>query len=229
MTLCSPDPKAFRPPDEKPNVLQVGLPTNFKAAKFDSDDYAAMLCQIESDIERARLDAGDGATQLPVKLKVHDSIFVPLAKWNMLLTGNYRCIQKDGMRFINEAVHSDIELSRSVYNWVGELCRALGATENDQVPFAAYASAARGLLSRRRQREPCLAVLPTSKEWTDWCRASRRPRVCVPIPSTRWSRSSMPHWISIGEQPEGTHAGQARNDCSRRNLRRLRPQGFGGT
>ncbi len=146
MTLCSPDPQAFRPPDEKSNVLQVGLPTNFKAARFDSDDYTAMLRQIESDIEWARFDAGDGATQLPVKLKVHDSIFVPLAKWNMLLTGNYRCIQKDGMRSINEAVHSDIDLSRSIYNWVGDLCKALGATEKDQVPFEAYASAARGLL-----------------------------------------------------------------------------------
>ena len=34
MTLCSPDPQAFRPPEEKINVLQVRLPTNFKAARF---------------------------------------------------------------------------------------------------------------------------------------------------------------------------------------------------
>src|SRR5206468_935229 len=33
MTLCSPDPQAFRPPDEKINVLQVRLPTNFKSAR----------------------------------------------------------------------------------------------------------------------------------------------------------------------------------------------------
>jgi hypothetical protein len=31
MTLCSPDPQAFRPPEEPVNVLQVRLPTNFKA------------------------------------------------------------------------------------------------------------------------------------------------------------------------------------------------------
>src|SRR6476659_3828531 len=31
MTLCSPDPQAFRPPEEGVNVLQVRLPTNFKA------------------------------------------------------------------------------------------------------------------------------------------------------------------------------------------------------
>jgi hypothetical protein len=43
MTLCSPDPQAFRPPEEKVNVLQVSLPTNFKAARFDSNEHTAML------------------------------------------------------------------------------------------------------------------------------------------------------------------------------------------
>src|SRR5271155_2946495 len=36
VTLCSPDPQAIRPPGEKINVLQVTLPTNFKAARFTS-------------------------------------------------------------------------------------------------------------------------------------------------------------------------------------------------
>ena len=145
MTLCSPDPQAFRPPEEKTNVLQVSLPTNFKAARFDSDDHTAMLRRMQSDIEAVRFDTGEGKIELPVKLKVHDSVFVPLAKWSMLLTGNYRCVQKDAMRSIQEAVHSDIEESRSVYNWVGALCRTLGAAEQDLVPFEKYASAARGL------------------------------------------------------------------------------------
>ena len=39
MTLCSPDPQAFRPPDEPVNVLQVTLPTNFKVARFESDQH----------------------------------------------------------------------------------------------------------------------------------------------------------------------------------------------
>ena len=43
MTLCSPDPQAFRPPEEKVNVLQVRLPTNFKSARFESDAHTAML------------------------------------------------------------------------------------------------------------------------------------------------------------------------------------------
>lgn len=143
VTLCSPDPQAFRPPEERVNVLQVRLPTNFKAARFDSDKHTAILRELESDIEAARFEG----MELPVKLKVHDSVFVPLAKWAMLLAGNYRCVQKDGMRPIKDAVHSDLEASRSVYNWVVKLCVSLGAAEKDMVPFEKYANAALSLLS----------------------------------------------------------------------------------
>lgn len=146
MTLCSPDPQAFRPPEEKVNVLQVGLPTNFKAAPFESDEYTAILRQLESDIDAIRFDTDDGEVELPVKLRTYDSIFVPLAKWSMLLTGNYRCIQKHGMRPIKEAVHSDLDLSRSVYNWVFDLCVSLGADRDDLVPFEKYAKAALSLV-----------------------------------------------------------------------------------
>ena len=145
MTLCSPDPQAFRPPDEKVNVLQVRLPTNFKAARFDSDVHTAMLRQLEADIEAVRFSVGDEKIELPVKLKVHDSIFVPMAKWSMLLAGNYRCVQKDGMRSIRDAVHTDIDESRAVYEWVVTLCESLGASRNDLVPFEKYANAAQSL------------------------------------------------------------------------------------
>jgi hypothetical protein len=146
MTLCSPDPQAFRPPEEKPNVLQVGLPTNFKAARFDNPAHTAMLEQMESDIAAARLNVGGEVLDIPVKLKVHDSIFVPLAKWAMLLTGNYRCVQSDGMRAIKDAVHGNLEQSRQVYEWVVELCVRLGASRDDMVPFDKYAAAGQGLL-----------------------------------------------------------------------------------
>jgi len=146
LTLCSPDPQAFRPPEEKVNVLQVRLPTNFKSARFDSDAHTAILRQLEADIEAVRFDAGDGQKiELPVKLKVHDSVFVPLAKWAMLIAGNYRCVQKDGMRPIKEAVHSDIAASRAVYDWVVRLCVSLGASGKDMVPFDKYANAALSL------------------------------------------------------------------------------------
>jgi hypothetical protein len=146
VTLCSPDPQAIRPPGEAINVLQVTLPTNFKVARFDSEESTAMLRQMQTDIEAARYDPGDGAIDLPVKLKVHDSIFVPLAKWAMLLTGNYRCVTKDAAIDIKDAVHNDIDASRAVYNWVCGLCEKLGASANDLVPFEKYASAARDLV-----------------------------------------------------------------------------------
>ena len=147
MTLCSPDPQAFRPPTEQINVLKVGLPTNFKVARFESDEHTAILRQLELDIQAIRFDTGNGEVELPVKLRLHDSVFVPLAKWSMLMAGNYRCVQKDEMRPIKEAVHSDIETSRAVYNWVMDLCVALGGNANDLVPFEKYANAALSLVN----------------------------------------------------------------------------------
>lgn len=145
LTLCSPDPQASRPPEEKPNVLQVRLPTNFKAARFESDAHTAILRKLESDIEAIRFDAGGAKIELPVKLKVHDSIFVPLAKWPMLISGNYRCVTKDGPRSIKDAVHTDAAASRAVYDWTVKVCVALGADEKDLVPFDKYANAALSL------------------------------------------------------------------------------------
>ena len=145
ITLCSPDPQAIRPPEEKVNVLQVTLPTNFKVARFPSDQHTAMLRRLQDEIEAIRFDTPEGKIELPVKLKVYDSIFVPLAKWAMLLAGNYRCVTKDGMRTAREAVHGDIETSRSVYNFVNELCIKLGAKPEDMVPFEKYAAAAQSL------------------------------------------------------------------------------------
>jgi hypothetical protein len=146
LTLCSPDPQAIRPPGEKINVLQVTLPTNFKAARFDAEAPTAILRQMQSEIEAVRYDPGDGPIDLPVKLKVHDSIFVPLAKWAMLLTGNYRCVTKDVAIDIKDAVHRDLEASRRVYNWVCEVSEKMGASPNDLVPFEKYAAAARDLV-----------------------------------------------------------------------------------
>jgi hypothetical protein len=146
ITLNSPDPQAIRPPDEKANVLMVTLPTNFKVAKFADEKSTAILRQLEKDIDAVRFDTGEGKIELPVKLRVHDSIFVPLAKWAMLLAGNYRCVTKDGMRTAQEAVHSDIETSRSVYNFVNDLCVKLGANPGDLVPFEKYAAAAQSLV-----------------------------------------------------------------------------------
>lgn len=145
MTLSSPDPQAFRPADEPINVLQVALPTNFKTARFESPMHNDMLHQLDADIEAVRIQAGDESLELPVKLKVYESLFVPLAKWSMLLTGNYRCVQKDGMRPIKDTILADTAASQDVYEWVARLCMRLGAAPGDLVPFEKCAAAGNSL------------------------------------------------------------------------------------
>ena len=54
ITLCSPDPQAIRPPEEKINVLQVTLPTNFKVARFPSEQFTAVLRRLQDEIEAIR-------------------------------------------------------------------------------------------------------------------------------------------------------------------------------
>jgi hypothetical protein len=145
-TLASSDPQALRPPGGPSNILHVTLATNFKVARFEASAHNAMLLELGSAIEAARFDLGDGSSsELPVKLKIHNSFFVPLAKWSMLLTGNYRCIEASAIRSIREAVHSDLAASRDIYNWVGRVCRALGARDSHLVPFEDYADAALSL------------------------------------------------------------------------------------
>ena len=146
MTLCSPDPQAIRPPEEKVNVLQVTLPTNFKVARFDSDKHTAILRQLQDDIEAIRFDtrrrqdrtAGEaqGARfHLRAARQVGDAADRQLP------------LRHQGRHAITikEAVHTDIEASRSVYNFVRDLCVKLGAAPDDLVPFEKYAAAARGL------------------------------------------------------------------------------------
>ena len=142
MTLCSPDPQAFRPPEEGPNVLHVGLPTNFKVSKFHDAKLDAMLSELETGIQNFKVDGKD----VPVKLRVFDSLFVPFAKWSMLATGNYRCITADGPRSIQDAVHGDLAKSKEIYNYVSDLVVRLGADIEDMVPFEKYANAAKSLL-----------------------------------------------------------------------------------
>jgi hypothetical protein len=160
MTLCSPDAQAFRPPEEDGNVLQVRLPTNFKAARFASEEHTALLRELADGIESARYQPNGEAYDLPVKLKVHESIFVPLAKWAMLLTGNYRCLMPEAVRSIEQAVHADIEASRDVYEWVAGLCKSMGASDDDMVPFDKYAAAARSLKSPSSAARALLAGAP---------------------------------------------------------------------
>ena len=141
VTLCSPDPQAYRVLEEGANVLRVTLPTNFKSAPFEKPEHNRILRDLEASIDAIRVDG----KEVPVKLRVFDSLFVPFAKWSMLLTGNYRCLLPGGARPIKEAVHDDLEMSRRIYEQVDEIVARLGADSGDRVPFEKYAKAAFGL------------------------------------------------------------------------------------
>lgn len=156
VTLCSPDPQAFRPPEEDANVLHVGLPTNFKAATFADPEHNKILHELAADIAAVTLDGQD----VPVKLRVYNSLFVPMAKWAMLLTGNYRCVMRDGAQPIRDAVHSDIDLSGEIYAHVNNIAIRLGADPADLVPFEKYARAAESLKKPSSAARAILAGAP---------------------------------------------------------------------
>jgi hypothetical protein len=143
VTLCSPDPQASRPANEPPNVLAVNLPTNFKAATFASAIHNKILRQLAHDIDAVRLDGND----VPVKLRVHDSLFVPFAKWPMLLTGNYRCVTTGEPISIREAVQSDLALSSEIYSIVAAIVQRLGGSADNLVGFHKYLAATDKLIA----------------------------------------------------------------------------------
>lgn len=145
ITHCSADAQASRLPGRPEHVMQVRLPTNFRAARFAGDADAAMLRDIAARIDEARYGTPEGPVALPVRLRVHDSPFVPISKWPMLVTGNYRCIREAGVRSIEDAVHADPAESAAIYHEVAALLCRLGADDVDLVPFDAYAAAAHAL------------------------------------------------------------------------------------
>ncbi len=146
LTLCSPDPQAARLPDGPLNRLKVGLATNFRAAAFDGGGDTDLLRDFAAGLNDARVQRGARSSTMPVRLRVYESPFVPLSKWSMLMTGNYRCIEEDGMRSIRDTVLAEGDDSREIYAWVNRLLLRLGAAQEDLIPFEHYAKAARYLL-----------------------------------------------------------------------------------
>ena len=164
VTLCSPDPQAFRPPGEKPNVLQVGLPTNFRTARFGDAAANEILAALEADIDAVRLDGKD----VPVKLRVFE-FFVPLAKWSMLLAGNYRCVMRDGVRPIREAVLGDPARAQEAYSFVDSLARRLGADPPTRSRSTDTPAPPRTSSSHRPSRARWTPGRRRSSGSTGWC------------------------------------------------------------
>ena len=146
ITLNSPDPQAIRPPDDKANELLVTLPTNFKCARFDDDKITPILRQLEKDVDAARFDTPEGKIELPVKLKVYE--FDLRAARQMGDAARRQLSLRHQGRHAHRArggAQRPRETSRSVYNFVFDLCVKLGAKPEDLVPFEKYAAAAQSL------------------------------------------------------------------------------------
>jgi hypothetical protein len=142
ITAASPDAQAIRLDPTRPGRLTVTLASNFKIAPFAEAKDQRLLTQLCQDI----ICAQDGGVAPPMRLIPYDRLFVPLAKWPMLIAGNYRCRRVDGtLTTIAAAVHADLAETQRIYEWVANMLLRAGAAPEDMVPFAKYATAAQSL------------------------------------------------------------------------------------
>jgi hypothetical protein len=144
-SMASADPQAIRRDVPDQLLVAVNLPTNFKVAPFQDYESRQLLERLSADIDLVRVPSNNGLLHPRVRLRAHPSRFVPLAKWPMLITGNFRCMTEAAPRSIADAVTSDLPLSRDLYEWVVSVCLKLGAEEATMVSFDRYLDAARGL------------------------------------------------------------------------------------
>lgn len=146
-TAASPDPQVIRTPTEDWLQLDVTLPSNLKIAPFRNQPAQNILQRLAGDLDVTMVER-DGNKIFPrLRLIAHPSNYVPLAKWPMLLTGNFRCFREGPPVSIAQAVLEDVETSSSIYAWVSALCTDLIGSEvalheNTFVPFERYCEAA---------------------------------------------------------------------------------------
>lgn len=145
ITLASPDPQAVRPDPAQPGRLHCTLASNFKAAPFARAADQALLQRLADDMSRLAVPHQGRMVRPPVAMVASPSLFVPLAKWPMLIAGNCRCLLPSGIRTIADAVHADLAETAALYAEVSALATTLGARPQDMVPFESYAETARRL------------------------------------------------------------------------------------
>lgn len=143
-TCASPDPQAYRPDPTALNRLRISHVANFKFAPFASPESQAMLTRLSRDVGSVRFGSGERA---PIHIVRSNTIYTPLAKWPMLVTGNCRCV-RDGLPplSIQEAVNQDLEASRSLYEQVSDALVKRGVPTRDLVRFDDYAHASQTLV-----------------------------------------------------------------------------------
>lgn len=110
LTACSPDPQAARPPGGGRGALRVGLASNLRAAPFDDPGATGTLRRLAAAINEARLPERGRRLAISMRLRVGESLFVPLSKWSVLMAGNYRAVEEAGARPIRAAVLDGLRL-----------------------------------------------------------------------------------------------------------------------
>lgn len=145
LTHCSADPQVFRADMKKPNYINVRLASNFKISNFKDINNSNLLKEISTNIRSSRFNLNNKKVRIPINLNIYDSVYVPISKWPMLITGNYRCLVTDGIVSIKEAIFKNIEESKRIYNDVIKLCLLIGADEKNLINFDTYLRAAKNL------------------------------------------------------------------------------------
>jgi ketopantoate reductase len=144
-TMASADPQAVKLDVQNALVVKVTLPTNFKVGPFELAKHQRVVERLARDIDETRIAVGDEMVHPCVRLRPSTDRFIALAKWPMLITGNFRCLTEGAPVPIRDAVcHDEIE-SQDLYAWVQALCLRLGVKQSSVVPFEAYKKAAESL------------------------------------------------------------------------------------
>lgn len=146
-THSSPDPQILKPEIKKINLINVRLASNFKISNFKDNASANLLENVCSKVNNSRLVKKNSKIRIPVKLNVFNNLFIPMTKWPMLITGNYRCLTETGIITIKEAVFKNLEESKQIYEDVLKLCLLLGANEEIMINFKTYLNAVEKLNS----------------------------------------------------------------------------------
>ena len=191
VTLASPDPQAFRPPDQPKNVLQVGLPTNFKAARFDGERADRTPSQPRSRHRsgslrrRRRPDRSSGEAQgARVGLRAAGQM-ADADRRQLPLHPPRRDDSHQGRRARRRrASHA------TVYDWVSKLCTAWAPKTRTSFRSRNTPRPPRVSVNRRLPRGRCSVAPNISNASIASSGASPGSRACNPPHLTRSSHSS---------------------------------------
>ena len=145
-SAASPDPQAMTVGATQDLLVKVNHATNIKAAPFANKAAQQMLQQLATSIDELEVSFNGKQHEIGVRLIAHPHPLVSMAKWPMLITGNFRCWSSNGIVSIADAVHADPQSSAEIYEWISMVCQKLCAANDFHdvplVPFERYAEAA---------------------------------------------------------------------------------------